>query len=371
MRVLQLGPLYNNHLRRWSSHARALGATVCAAGHVRRGRRPVDLAGLAEPVEVLPDRLLDRPPDDHRAWLEDVLELTRPDLVHAHWLPRWAYLAAVVGGPPVLASPWGSDVYLAAGEHRARADRALAAAAEVIARSAHMERELVARGVEAGRIHRVDLGVDLGRFRPASQSTKARLRAELGLPPDCPVILSFRAGTALYNLDVVLQAFARVRSFRPRATLVLARGDGRLAPRAREMLRSLEGVRDAGHVDPREMPSYLGAADAAISIPRSDGSPSSVWEALACGLPVVLSDLPQVAERVGGCEAVRLVPPRAEPVAAALLELLEGGSRLARAAHAWAETHFDERDQVGRLALAYRALTAPKSARAPARPAAA
>jgi glycosyltransferase involved in cell wall biosynthesis len=365
MRVLQLGPLYNNHLRRWSANAVAAGAEVHAAGHVRPGRLPVDLSGVATGVEVMPRELLEDQEEAQLDWLRGAIARVRPDVVHAHWLPRWGHLATRTGHEAVVVTPWGSDLYESAGADRARADGALRGAHAVIARSGHMERELLARGAPAERVHRVDLGVDLARFHPPGKGERERLRARLGLP-DGPVILSFRAGTELYNLDVVVRAAARVREHRPEATLVLVHGDAPLAGRVRDALRDAPGVLAVGHVPHAELSAYLRAASAGVSIPRSDGSPSSVWEALACGLPVVASDLPQIEERVGASGAVRLVPPRAEAVAAALLDVLDRREQMARAARAWAEAHADQAAQIERLARLYAIVTGPRPGPPPA-----
>jgi hypothetical protein len=172
MRVLQLGPFYDNYLRRWSEHANALGCTVYAAGHVRSGRRPTY---YPKSCSTAPSRtgLASR----------GVLDRIRPDLVHAHWLPRWGYLATASGYRSVVITAWGSDLYLAAGADRERADSALAEAGAVLARSPHMKRDMISRGVAPSRIHEVDLGVDLGRFHPVPLREGARLKAELGLPP--------------------------------------------------------------------------------------------------------------------------------------------------------------------------------------------
>jgi glycosyltransferase involved in cell wall biosynthesis len=362
MQVLQLGPLYNNQLRRWSAHAAALGCTVSAAGHVSPGRRPVDLAGVAEQIEFAPDGLARTDAAGHVAWLEDVFTSLGPDLVHAHWLPRWGYFATLCAPCPVVVTAWGSDVYLASGAQRTRADHALRDADQVLARSRHMRDEMVARGVPASRIRCADLGVDLARFRPAGPDEQDRLRGELGLPAG-PIVLSFRAGTELYNLDVILEAFRILRTRRADVTLLLVHGDAPLAGRVRALLHELGpagGVRSVGRVAHADMAKYMRAATVGVSIPRSDGSPSSVWEALASGLPVVLSDLPQIHEKVRGSGAVKLVEPRPDAVASALLEVMSGDSRprMALAARAWAQANVDERDQVARLGEVYAATVA-------------
>ncbi len=364
VRVLQLGPLYNNHLRRWSAHARALGHSVVAAGHVRPGRLPVDLTGLADEIELSPEEIYGGSESEHLAWLSSVLERLRPDLVHAHWLPKWPYYAALLGRSPLLVTCWGSDVYEPESEEeRARADLVLRRADGLIARSRHMRRALVARGAPRERVELADLGVDLVRFRPPGAGERARLRRELGLP-DGPVVLSFRCGHELYNLDVVLEAFAVVRRRIPDATLVLVQGDAPLAPNVADALAGARGVRAVGHVSHAGMPAWFGAASVGVSIPRSDGSPSSVWEAQASGLPLVLSDLPQIEEKLSGSGGALLVPARAEAVADGIVRALAAAEPMGSAARRWALAHFDEREQTARLAAVY-AATSRRSAPAP------
>ena len=130
--ILQLGPLYNNHLRRWSALARALGCTVYAAGHVRPGRRPVDLAGVADGVEFAPDGLYGLPPGPHLVWLRDLIATFDPDLIHAHWLLKWGYFSVLVADRPVLVTAWGSDFYLTNGPDRRRANYAMRYAGGVL-----------------------------------------------------------------------------------------------------------------------------------------------------------------------------------------------------------------------------------------------
>jgi L-malate glycosyltransferase len=359
--VLQVGPLYINHLRRWAEHGVALGYRVWVAGHEKPGRRTIDFAPMAETVETYDPRA------DPIEWLADVIERVEPDIVHAHWLPRWGYVAVAAARRPVVVTAWGSDVYLATDENRARGDEAIQGADAVLARSAHMRDALMARGAAAERLHPVDLGIDLGRFRPATPEERSRARDELGLPGG-PVILSPRAPTPLYNLDIVLAAFSRLRERVRDATLVFAHGD---LPLPRE-LRDHPGVRAVGDVAHADMDRYVRAATAVVSIPSSDGSPNSVWEALACGVPVVASDLPQLRERIGDSGAALLVTPTPAAVAAALYELVtqqELHARMAASGRAWALAHVDERDALARLRAVYDAVRSRDRATAAAQPA--
>lgn len=373
LRVLQVGPLYVNQVRRWSEHAAALGHRVWAAGHVRPERGLVELTHVAEDIAVEPEGLQRAGTAARVDWLRGLLRRLEPDLVQAHYLTTWGCYAALAGHRPVLATPWGSDVYLAAGSWRRNACLALRDADLVAARSPHMRREIISRGVPDRRIRELDLGVDLDRFRPPRPAERARARRHLGLA-DGPVILSPRAGTSIYNLDVVVEAFRIVRARLRHATLLLLCGDAPMSESLRTALRRTgpeDGIRVVGKVSHRDMTAYLSATTVGVSIPSSDGSPSSVWEALAFGVPMVLSDLPQVAERVGGGGAVKMVEARTEAVASALLAIAgDAGLReeMARAGRAWAVANVDSRDQIARLEKVYAAMVKATGGRTKAQP---
>ena len=369
LHVLQVGPLYVNHVRRWSERAAALGWRVSVAGHVREGRGLIDFGDAPERIEVIPPRVWEGGRAGTVRWLAAIEAELEPDLVQAHWLPTWGLYGCEAGRRPVVVTPWGSDVYLADGERREAGDRALAQADAVIARSPHMRRELLRRGAAPERLRDVDLGVDLDLFRPAGAGERGRLREQLGLE-DGPVVLSFRAGTELYNLDVVVDAFRQVRSSHPEATLVLLTGGAPLSEGLRASLAGLgAGDRVVVVAEPHErVASHMRGATVGVSIPGSDGSPSSVWEALGCGLPLVLSDLPQVRERVDEA-AARFVDPRSGPVATALAEILDdatGRDRMARAAREWAERSAGIPQQLPRLDSLYQELVGEAAVRSPA-----
>ena len=81
-----------------------------------------------------------------------------------------------------------------------------------------------------------------------------------------------------------------------------------------------------GAVDYKEMPCYVAAADICISVPSSDSSPRSVYEAMACGAPPILSDLPWTKDFITPEQNALLVPVRDhQSLAAAILRLLSNG----------------------------------------------
>ena len=134
----------------------------------------------------------------------------------------------------MVATAWGSDVYLT--------DEADVEADATLVNSEHMRRTLIDRGAAPERLHLVDLGVDLERFRPARDA------------PGSPVILSPRAATPLYNLDVVVAGFELLRERVGDATLVLAHGDLPL-PDDLRLPAGASAIRDVPH---EEMPGSCG-----------------------------------------------------------------------------------------------------------------
>jgi glycosyltransferase involved in cell wall biosynthesis len=113
-----------------------------------------------------------------------------------------------------------------------------------------------------------------------------------------------RAIKAIYNpLDIAL-AIPKVLDRIPDAQFLIFthNSDPELLSRFRAILhehRVTHAVQYIGNLaDDCAIAGVLQAADVAVSVPSSDGTPQSVLEALACGLAVVLSDLPSLHEWV-------------------------------------------------------------------------
>jgi glycosyltransferase involved in cell wall biosynthesis len=107
------------------------------------------------------------------------------------------------------------------------------------------------------------------------------------------------------------------------------------------------------------MPDYYRVADACLSITSSDSAPRSVFEAMACGAPCVISDLPWAHEQLADERDVLIVPVDAGAVAGAVGRLLADGelsAGVARRARAFVEHEHDSAVHMDRLADVYRSL---------------
>lgn len=131
-------------------------------------------------------------------------------------------------------------------------------------------------------------GVDQDVFAPGDKEEKAALRLRLNLPQDKHIFLTVGFLSKGKDPVTILRAFLRGNAHRT-AVLVLL-GDGPLRETCLHLADANNSIRAVGFV--RNVRDYLGAADTFVSASLTEGCPNAVMEALACGLPVVLSDIP-------------------------------------------------------------------------------
>ncbi len=207
---------------------------------------------------------------------------------------------------------------LAEGVNARRSDR-------IVALTPGLKQMLVARyGIAAAKVSVIPSGTDPDHFAPEDP---ARARQRIGLDPDRPLIGFVGLFYRHQGVPTLLEAIVRLRATFPTLAALIV-GDGVMRA-AWESLAHRLGIADAvhfpGQVPYREVPTYLNALDvvaAPFTADRGETSPFKILDALACGRPVVASDLPSVrdlAERSGG--AVLLTPP---DDAASLAEAVAG-----------------------------------------------
>ena len=177
------------------------------------------------------------------------------------------------------------------------------------------------------RIRVIPYGVDTWQFR-SSPELRLETRRRLGLEPHHRVMVMTRWFKPIYGIEYFLQALPTVLQQIPNARAVLV-GSGPLETELRQLTHTL-GIGDAVHivgvVANDELPGYLNAGDVYISSSLSDGTSISLLEAMACGLPAVLTDVPSNLEWVEPGVNGAIVPRRSiEPLSRALISMLKDG----------------------------------------------
>ena len=286
------------------------------------------------------------------------------DVLHAHgflfqpsvvalWLA--SRRAARMGAPARVLTEHGGR-----GDYPSRALRALesiaiATAGQISLRSAQvviaLNERIAAEMTELSPATRVlDLpnGVDTCRYRQASESERAELRARLGWD-ERPRVLFVGRFVPRKGAGLAVEA---VRSLGDGARLVM------VGPGAPPDLPS--SVEVLGQLPPGRVSELYRAADCLVLPSVAEGFPLTVQQALASGLPVLVSDDPVYESYLGDApEGVARVPRTVEAIAAALARLdcgrsLDAGSRSALAK--FAESRYSTSAWVDRHEALYREL---------------
>ena len=232
--------------------------------------------------------------------LRRIVRELKPDVIHAGPVQSAALIAALAGLHPLVSMSWGSDLLKDA--YSSRWMRGLThfvlRRSDVLVGDCNAVKEAALDlGFPAERAANIVLfpwGIDLEKF--SSRGTPGmpnELRARLGWE-DCFVALSLRSWEPIYGLDTILNGFTHAATQEPRLRLILL-GGGSMAAMVHGLLASYrlqDRVHIGGQVSQNDLPRYYQAADLYLSASHSDGSSVSLMEALASGLPVLVSDIP-------------------------------------------------------------------------------
>jgi glycosyltransferase involved in cell wall biosynthesis len=200
-------------------------------------------------------------------------------------------------------------------------------------------------------------GFDLAVFRPR-QDGEAGLREALGIGPRSEVIgMVSRFAPEEKDHRTFLEAAARVRKVRSNVRFILC-GRGMSADNS-TLVREIErrALADAVHLlgERRDVPEVTRAFDIATLVSLVEGFPNVVGEAMACGKPVVATDVGDCRAIVG--DAGVIVPPRdAEALARAWLRLLEAGVEERERLGQRAREHVGRLYDIDRVVRRYEAL---------------
>lgn len=237
--------------------------------------------------------------------------------------PAAAQIAGALGLPLSIKAR-GSDITLWGKEGFARRQMldAAAAATGLLAVSEDLAGQMAALGMDRGKITVHYTGLDRDRFRPFDHpQLRRQLSEELGfaLPDKAPLLACVGALIERKGQAIAIAALKAI----PEARLILI-GKGEDEARLRALAASeglAERVYFAGSIDHDLLPLILSASDAMVLPTVSEGLANAWVEALACGTPVVTSDVGGARELINSDTAGRLVPRTPEAVAAAVNDI--------------------------------------------------
>jgi glycosyltransferase involved in cell wall biosynthesis len=235
-------------------------------------------------------------------------------------------------------------------------------------------------GVSPRRITAVPNGIDLSVFSPVPDEKKRKLRKQLDLPVDSPIILYVGSVIARKGVDILIEAWKTVNARKPGARLVIV-GSTRPRPTVRDLkarseselyfseigeqidqLDHPQSVIFAGEVD--NVRDYYRACDLFAFASRHEGLPSVVMEAMACGVSCVVAPfigIPADGEEYG-TSGEHFVKSTHEPAQMAddILRLIgdpDARAKMGQAAAEWIAETQEMGKAADQLAAVYRNIT--------------
>jgi glycosyltransferase involved in cell wall biosynthesis len=308
VRILYFSRDYSSHDHRFLTSLSKAGEKVYYMTLERRGHVLEDRA-LPPDVEIVQwkggkreARLSDGP--GLVLDLQRVLRKIKPDIVQAGPIQTVGLIAALAGARPLLSMSWGYDLLIDAEKSdwwRRATEYTLAHSQAFLGDCQTIRKKAIAYGMNPDRIVTFPWGVDLSHFKPHFCKEE---RNEASKEPRF-TLLSTRGWEPVYGTELIVRAFVRAAQKCEDLFLILL-SNGSLAGKLRKMIIDSgmeERVVMPGQIGFRDLPRYYNAAGLYVSASHSDGTSISLLEALACGLPALVSDIPGNREWITDGEA--------------------------------------------------------------------
>jgi glycosyltransferase involved in cell wall biosynthesis len=300
------------------------------------------------------------------------LRRARIQLVHTYGFKVNVFgipAARLAGTPVVVAGIRDTCDQLTPAQRRLQ--RLVCRMADVVAVNAEaIKSRLVADGYDPASVAVIHNGIELSRFE--RHPRPGRVRQELGLPADAPLVAVLARLHPVKGIEYFLEAAAALAPRFPSARfLVVGQGcilrDGAIVetPYKRQLEAAAERLGLAGRLVftgfRLDVPELL--AELAVSVLPcigNEGLSNSVLESMAAGVPGVATTVGGNPEALEDGVSGLLVPPRdAGALARAIAAVLDGPALAARLAHAARErvrSHFSEGELVRRTERLYQSL---------------
>jgi len=332
MKILYLANGNSIHTRRWIDPLLQRGVKPWLVSY-----RPVSKSNWAYPLVELPK--INNLPKLRFAvwaiWLRKYIQEIKPDILHAHQIQAAGWLGSLSGFHPFVVSSWGSDLLVEPNKSPLRRQMVKFVCERADALTVpndFMEKTALRFGMPAQKLRLVPWGIETDVYG-RQPDDRSDTREKLGISAGEFVILSPRGISPLYNIDIILESFGLIARHDPQVRLVLLEYNLDQAYQA-----ALKGFIHAHRLEgqvtwlpavmsPAEMAKLYRMADLTISLPSSEGYGFSVYEAIACGCPTIITDLPSFEDSLAsGIHTIKVPARDTQATRAAIRQIRENPS---------------------------------------------
>jgi len=219
--------------------------------------------------------------------IKALIKKIEPNVLHAHYVTNYGLFGALCNFEPFVITAWGSDVLVVP---ESRLISMIKKHIAITCDAKHVKEAIERLGVHPEKIKLIYFGVDTRKFSLGQKNEM--LKAKLGTYKS-PTVISLRNLEPIYDVESLIKSAPSVLKEIPETKFVIA-GKGSEDKKLKELAKSLgvsKSIKFVGFIRNDELPSYLNATDVYVSTSLSDaGIAASTAEAMACGLPVVITD---------------------------------------------------------------------------------
>lgn len=315
MKLLLLAPGRSIHTHKWALYFKQKGWTVKVATfenhYSEENAKEVDTIILPK---KLPGKLsyFGAVP-----FIKNVLKTFQPDIFHAHFISSYGLIGALTNFHPFYVSVWGTDIFQFPSKNpinRKLIEFTLNRADRICSTSHVMGKET--NKYTNKEISITPFGVDLNIFKPLAKEDKTTI--QIGI---------VKALSDKYGISTLIQAFKLVHNKHNDTELVIVGGGPQLND-YKELSNKLnisDRVKFIGRIPNTEVPKFINKMDI-FTVPSRDQESFGVAavEAMACGVPVVVTNVGGLPEVVVEGKTGFIVPKEdPDQLAAAIIRLIE------------------------------------------------
>ena len=209
--------------------------------------------------------------------LQAKIDEFKPDIVHGFFLVNNGMYASRIEGYPKVMTALGSDVLISPNESKLLS--------WIVKRTIKKSDSVFGPPLLINEMKKWKLSTELN-------SNVIGINCSLFKPLEKTKTIVFARGfKEVYNPLIVSKAIKLLDSKLKDFQFILC-GEGPLKSESEEILKSSKNVEFTGHIDEDKLAEFVGKAQLVISPSLSDSIPLTILEAVACGTPVVASNIP-------------------------------------------------------------------------------
>lgn len=226
------------------------------------------------------------------------LKKIQPDILHAHSAGIYGLVAVFTGFHPFILTAWGTDVLLNPRDlfKRVMVKLILKTADLITCDGDNTTDAMVRLDAKLEKIKRILFGTDIEKFKPGSKVKGPRTKTSFirGKQKSKVTVISLRSLEPVYDIETLVKAAAIIVKAVPETKFIIA-GDGEQREYLTQLAENLgllpQYFEFIGRYKNENLPQMLNDADIYVSTSLSDsGLAASTAEAMASGLPIIVSD---------------------------------------------------------------------------------